>query len=88
MYDDSMLFIANDVDRFSIGSTTDGLAQNPDGSLTVYLQHSKPARRSVEQLVARTRRKLQPHHAVLHPAGTGDRQDLQAPRRAQDLTLG
>ena len=30
------------LDRFSIGSTTDGLAQNPDGSLTIYLQHSKP----------------------------------------------
>ena len=42
MYDDSMLFIANEIDRFSIGSTTDGLAQNPDGSLTIYLQHSKP----------------------------------------------
>ena len=42
MYDDSMLFIANEIERFSIGSTTDGLAQNPDGSLTIYLQHSKP----------------------------------------------
>ena len=42
MYDDSMLFIANEIDRFSIGSTTDGLTQNPDGSLTIYLQHTKP----------------------------------------------
>jgi hypothetical protein len=42
MYDDSMLFIANEIDRFSIGSTTDGLAKNPDGSLTIYLQHTKP----------------------------------------------
>jgi hypothetical protein len=42
MYDDSMLFTANEIDRFSIGSTTDGLTQNRDGSLTIYLQHAKP----------------------------------------------
>ena len=42
MYDESMLFIANEIERFSIGSTTDGLAHNPDGSLTIYLQHGKP----------------------------------------------
>jgi hypothetical protein len=42
MYDESMLFIANEIDRFSIGSTTDGLTSNPDGSLTIYLQHTKP----------------------------------------------
>ena len=42
MYDESMLFIANEIDRFSIGSTTDGLAENPDGSLTIHLQHAKP----------------------------------------------
>jgi hypothetical protein len=42
MYDDSMLFIANEIDRLSIGSTTDGLAKNPDGCLTIYLQQTKP----------------------------------------------
>ena len=42
MYDDSMLFVANEIDRVSIGSTTDGLTPNPDGSLTIYLQHTKP----------------------------------------------
>ena len=30
IYDESMLFIANEIERFSIGSTTDGLAHNPD----------------------------------------------------------
>ena len=40
MYDDAMLLIANEIDRFSIGSTTDGLAENSDGSLTIYLQHT------------------------------------------------
>ena len=42
MYDEAMLFIPNEIDRFSIGSTTDGLATNADGSLTIYLQHCKP----------------------------------------------
>ncbi len=42
MYDESMLFTANDIDRFSIGSTTDGLVANPDGSLTLYVQHGRP----------------------------------------------
>ena len=42
MYDDAMLFVANDIDRFSIGSTTDGVTPNPDGSLTIYVQHATP----------------------------------------------
>jgi hypothetical protein len=36
-----MLFIENEIDR-SIGSTTDGLETNHDGSLTLYLQREKP----------------------------------------------
>jgi hypothetical protein len=88
MYDDSMLFVANEIDRFSIGSTTDGLAKNPDGSLTIYPQHTKPHQRSVKQVATCAGRDLQPHDAVLHPVGSGFGQDLQAPRRAQDLTLG
>jgi hypothetical protein len=42
MYDDEMFFVANDADRFTIGSTTDGVTANPDGSLTVYIQTSRP----------------------------------------------
>ncbi len=42
MYDESMLFVANDIDRFSIGNTTDGLTPNADRSLTIYMQHSQP----------------------------------------------
>ena len=42
MYDGSMLFVANDIDRFSIGSTTDGLTPDADGSLTIYIQRSRP----------------------------------------------
>jgi hypothetical protein len=36
------LFTPNDIDRFSIGSTTDGLVTNPDGSLDIYIQHARP----------------------------------------------
>jgi hypothetical protein len=42
MYDETMLSTTNDIDRFSIGNTTDGLSTNPDGSLTIYLQHTEP----------------------------------------------
>lgn len=43
MYDESMFFVANEIDRVSIGSTTDGLAPSADGSLTIYLQHARPS---------------------------------------------
>ena len=43
MYDDAMFFVANDEDRFTIGSTIDGLAYNEDGSLTIVIQHDRPA---------------------------------------------
>jgi hypothetical protein len=42
MYDEGMLFTHNDIGRVSIGSTTDGLTADPDGSLTIYLQSDKP----------------------------------------------
>jgi hypothetical protein len=38
-----MLFFENDFGRYSTGSTTDGLKKNPDGSLTILIQHDKPA---------------------------------------------
>ena len=42
MYDEGMLFTQNEIDRVSIGSTTDGIVLNPDGSLIIYFQHSRP----------------------------------------------
>jgi hypothetical protein len=42
MYASDMLFIENEIDRVSIGSTTDGLATDPDGSLSLYLQKDRP----------------------------------------------
>ncbi len=43
MYDGDMLFVENGFGRYSVGSTTDGVKYNPDGSLTLYLQHDPPA---------------------------------------------
>ena len=34
---------ANDIERFSIGDRTQGLSYNPDGSITLTLQHAAPA---------------------------------------------
>lgn len=42
MYDDDMFFVANEINRVSIGSTTDGVAPKEDGSLTLYIQHDRP----------------------------------------------
>lgn len=43
MYGDDMLYIENDFRRYSIGSTTDGLKKNADGSLTIVIQKERPA---------------------------------------------
>ena len=43
MYDEKEFFIENDFKRYSIGSTTDGLKKNADGSLTVVIQKERPA---------------------------------------------
>jgi hypothetical protein len=43
MYASDMFFVDNDFGRYSIGSTTDGIKHNADGSLTVYIQKDKPA---------------------------------------------
>lgn len=42
MYDDKEFFIENAFKRYSIGSTTDGLKADKDGSITIYIQHDKP----------------------------------------------
>ena len=43
MYDEKEFFIENDFKRYSIGSTTDGLKKNPDGSLTIVIQKDRPS---------------------------------------------
>jgi hypothetical protein len=46
MYDQDSLFVENDFKRYSIGSTTNGLKQNPDGSITLLIQKDRPAETS------------------------------------------
>ena len=43
MYGPDMLFVKNDFGRYSIGSTTDGLKPDADGSLTLLIQKDQPA---------------------------------------------
>ena len=46
MYGPDRLFVKNDFGRFSIGSTTDGLKPDADGSLTLLIQKDQPANTS------------------------------------------
>jgi hypothetical protein len=46
------LFVANPIDRYSIGDRTPGLRHDPDGSLAIRLQADDPGPRG--QLAART----------------------------------
>jgi hypothetical protein len=42
VYDADELFIENDFGRYSIGSTTDGLTSDSDGSISILIQHDRP----------------------------------------------
>ena len=42
MYDEKEFFIENDFKRYTIGSTTDGLKTEADGSITLYIQQANP----------------------------------------------
>ncbi|SDN10599.1 DUF1254 domain-containing protein [Pseudomonas jinjuensis] len=43
LYGPDMYFVENDFRRYSIGSTTDGLKTDADGSITLVIQHERPA---------------------------------------------
>ena len=42
MYNDKGLFVDNPVNRYLIGTYTEGLKNNTDGSLDIYLQNASP----------------------------------------------
>ena len=42
LFGEDLMFVENDAGRYSIGNTTDGLATNPDGSLTLSIQQHRP----------------------------------------------
>lgn len=44
MYDEKEFFIENTINRYSIGSTTDGLKKNADGSIDIYIQNVNPGK--------------------------------------------
>ncbi len=43
MYGLDANLVSNSINRFSVGDRTPGLKNNPDGSLTLYVQHEPPA---------------------------------------------
>ena len=42
LYGPDLFFIANEIDRFSIGDRTPGLVRDPDGGLTITIAHRPP----------------------------------------------
>jgi hypothetical protein len=42
MYNDKGLFVDNPINRYSIGQYTDGLKNNTDGSVDIYIQNASP----------------------------------------------
>ena len=44
MYNNKSLFVDNPINRYSIGKYTEGLKNNADGSLDIYIQHVTPGK--------------------------------------------
>jgi hypothetical protein len=44
MYNGKSLFVDNAINRYSIGTYTEGLKNNTDGSLDIYIQHASPGK--------------------------------------------
>jgi hypothetical protein len=44
MYNSKSLFVDNPINRYSIGTYTEGLKNNTDGSLDIYIQHASPGK--------------------------------------------
>ena len=42
MYNDKSLFVDNPINRYNIGKYTEGLKNNTDGSLDIYIQNANP----------------------------------------------
>ena len=44
LYGPDMFFVANEIDRYSIGDRTEGLRREPDGGLDIVIGHERPRR--------------------------------------------
>ena len=42
MYNNKSLFVDNPINRYKVGTYTEGLKNNTDGSLDIYIQHPSP----------------------------------------------
>lgn len=44
MYNNKSLFVDNPINRYSIGKYTEGLRNNTDGSIDIFIQHNSPGK--------------------------------------------
>lgn len=70
MYDEPDYYlVANEIDRYSIGDRTSGLVTNPDGSVTILLQRSRPAEEHVANWLPAPEGKFRPILRSYQPTG-------------------
>ena len=74
LYGPDGFFTANSLDRYAIGDRTPGLTRNPDGSLDLYVQHTR--RPEAGQLAACPDRPVQPDDAAVPAEALGARRHL------------
>ena len=71
--------VANPINRYSIGNRTPCLKKDPDGGLTIYIQHESPGADKESNWLPAPKRKYVCSHAELHTGTAYDRPDLGAP---------
>ena len=77
VYGPDMFLVPNPANRYSISGDTPGLVRNTDGSLDLFVQHTR--RRPGRELAPGTRGSVQPGHAVLPPACADPRRLVRLP---------
>jgi hypothetical protein len=76
MFDEKEFFIENDFKRYSIGSTTDGLKKDANGSITIYIQKDNPG---ADKQSKPAPAELQSHDAAVRSANPDPRRLVPTP---------
>ena len=87
LYNAAGYLVANPINRYSIGNETPGLVQGADGSLTIIVSASRPARDGRE-LAAGAQGCLQPRAPRVQPDAIGTRRFLVPARNPGDQLRG
>jgi len=78
MYDEDGFQVPNELDRFAIGDRDD-LNYNPDGSLTLYIQHEKPGTEELSNWLPAPQGPFQVMMRIYYPERAALKQGLQLP---------